>query len=173
MMVVRRRRRRVKSSGSSPPMSFTALMIPPGSLTKAPRSHRGEVPNPDMYVMRGPGGPPPPSAFHRLSMSLHIWVWKIILKVFLPVHQPNFISFENAARDMQNFRHDYPVSENLTDEEKCAYFNIKFMIPTVPDKTVPLEDPNLCKCFSFVTAAVIQIPTLQNVLFCVGRSVQL
>lgn len=45
------RRATVTSIGLTPRMSFTAVMIRPGRLMKVHHSHRGEVQNPDMYVI--------------------------------------------------------------------------------------------------------------------------
>lgn len=61
---------------------------------------------------------------------------------------------------MQNYRHDYLVSQNHSDEKKnCPDFKLNscHVILTFLDEAIPLEKPNLCKYFSFVSAGLIHI----------------
>lgn len=61
---------------------------------------------------------------------------------------------------MQNYRHDYPVSQKHTDKKKTVQIlklNSCHVILTVPDEAILMEKPSRCKYFSFVTAGLIQI----------------
>ena len=59
---------------------------------------------------------------------------------------------------MQNYRHNYPVSQTHTDKKKTVQIlklNSCHIILTVLDESNRLEKPNFSKYFSFATVGLI------------------